>query len=221
MALARGRVVVGHFGRISGAIPVEGCPLTDDPRTKVTTIVADLGGPTSRRATAEELMPLVYDELRRLARGYMARERREHTLQPTALVHEAYMRLVDQSRVNWQGRTHFRAVGARIMRRILIDHARRHGGLKRGGEQQRVTLGESLLRPPDPDVDLPELLAVNEALDRLARLDERQARVVELRFFGGLTTAEIAEALEVSERTVQGDWAHGRAWLRRELSRGS
>jgi RNA polymerase sigma factor (TIGR02999 family) len=189
-----------------------------DSRTEVTTVVAGLGGLTGRRATAEELMPLVYDELRRLARGYMARERRQHTLQPTALVHEAYMRLVDQSRVNWQGRTHFRAVGARIMRRILIDHARRRDGLKRGGEQQRVTLGDSLLRPPDPDVDLPELLAVDQALDRLTRLDERQARVVELRFFGGLTTAEIAEALGVSERTVQGDWAHGRAWLKRELS---
>jgi RNA polymerase sigma-70 factor (ECF subfamily) len=193
--------------------------VTDDPRTKVTTVVAALEGRPDRRARAEELLPLVYDELRRLARGYMARERREHTLQPTALVHEAYLRLVDQSRVDWQGRTHFRAVGARMMRRILIDHARRHGGLKRGGERQRVTLGEALLRPPDPDVGLPELVAVDEALERLARLDERQARVVELRFFGGLTTAEIAEALGVSERTVQGDWAHGRAWLRRELAR--
>jgi RNA polymerase sigma factor (TIGR02999 family) len=107
------------------------------------------------------------------------------------------------------------------MRRILIDHARRHGGLKRGGDRQRVTVGEAILRPPDSDVDLPELLAVNDALDRLAGLDERQARVVELRFFGGLTTAEIAESLGVSERTVQGDWAHGRAWLKRELSRAS
>jgi len=163
-------------------------------------------------------MPLVYDELRRLARAFMARENRDHTLQPTALVHEAYLRLVDQSRVNWQGRTHFRAVGARVMRRILIDHARRREGLKRGGGQQRVTLGDSLLQPPDPDVDLPELLSLNDALDKLARLDERQARVIELRFFGGLTMSEIAEALGVSERTVGDDWKHGRAWLRRELS---
>jgi RNA polymerase sigma factor (TIGR02999 family) len=192
--------------------------LANDARIETTTIVASLGGMTRRRATAEELMPLVYEELRRLARGYMARERREHTLQPTALVHEAYLQLVDQSQVNWQGRSHFRAVGARVMRRILIDHARRRGGLKRGGDRQRVTLGDSLLRPPDPDVDLPELLALNDALDNLARLDERQARVVELRFFGGLTTTEIAEVLGVSERTVQGDWTHGRAWLRRELS---
>jgi RNA polymerase sigma factor (TIGR02999 family) len=195
--------------------------LTSDPRTEATAIVASLGGLTRRRVTAEDLMPLVYEELRRLARSYMARERREHTLQPTALVHEAYLQLVDQSRVNWQGRSHFRAVGARVMRRILIDHARRRGGLKRGGDRQRVTLGEAILRPPDSDVDLPELLAVNEALDKLAGLDERQARVVELRFFGGLTTAEIAEALGVSERTVQGDWAHGQAWLKRELSRTS
>lgn len=193
--------------------------MAKDAKDEATTIVAGLGsrsGPP--RATAEQLMPLVYDELRRLARGYMARESRDHTLRPTALVHEAYLRLIDQSRVNWQGRTHFRAVGARVMRRILIDHARRRGGLKRGGDLQRVTLGDSLLRPPDPDVDLPELLSLSEALDKLARLDERQARVVELRFFGGLTSAEIAEALGVSERTVQGDWAHGRAWLRRELS---
>jgi RNA polymerase sigma-70 factor (ECF subfamily) len=190
-----------------------------DSKDEATTIVAGLGSQTGRpRATAEQLMPLVYDELRRLARGYMARESRDHTLQPTALVNEAYLRLIDQSRVNWRGRSHFRAVGARVMRRILIDHARRRGGLKRGGDLQRVTLGDSLLSPPDPDVDLPELLALNDALEELAQLDERQARVVELRFFGGLTTDEIAETLEVSERTVGNDWKHGRAWLKRALS---
>jgi RNA polymerase sigma factor (TIGR02999 family) len=193
-----------------------------DSRDEVTSIVASLGGDTEvPKATAEELLPLVYEELRRLARSYMARENREHTLQPTALVHEAYLRLVDQTRVNWQGRSHFRAVGARVMRRILIDHARRRGGLKRGGDLQRVTLGDTLLRPPEPDVDLPELLAINDALDRLARLDRRQAQVVELRFFGGLTNAEIAEALGVSERTVGNDWKHGRVWLKRELSHRS
>ncbi len=194
--------------------------MASDSKTEVTTIVASLGSQTGRpQATAEQLLPLVYDELRRLARGYMARENRDHTLQPTALVHEAYLRRVDQSRVTWQGRSHFRAVGARMMRRILIDHARSRGGQKRGGGLQRVTLGDSLLRPPDPDVDLPELLALNEALDRLAGLDERQAQVVELRFFGGLTNVEIAEALGVSDRTVLNDWKHGRAWLKRELSR--
>jgi RNA polymerase sigma factor (TIGR02999 family) len=190
-----------------------------DAREEATTLVASLGSRTGHpRATAEQLMPLVYDELRRLARGFMARENRDHTLQPTALVNEAYLRLVDQTRVDWRGRSHFRAVGARVMRRILIDHARRRGGPKRGGGLKRCTLGDSVLSPPDPEVDLPELLALNDALDGLARLDERQARVVELRFFGGLTTAEIAEVLGVSERTVGGDWKHGRAWLRRELS---
>ena len=194
-------------------------PVAEDPRADATTIVAGLGGRSGDpRATAEQLMPLVYDELRGLAKAFMAREKRDHTLQPTALVHEAYLRLVDQTRVDWRGRTHFRAVGARVMRRILIDHARRREGLKRGGGRQRVTLGDSLLRPPDPEVELPDLLAINDALDKLARLDERQARIVELRFFGGLTMAEIAEALGVSERTVGEDWKHGRVWLQRELS---
>jgi RNA polymerase sigma factor (TIGR02999 family) len=164
-------------------------------------------------------MPLVYDELRNLARAYMARENRGHTLQPTALVHEAYCRLIDQSQVAWQGRTHFRAVGARMMRRVLIDHARRRDGLKRGGGMQRVTLGDAILRPLDPEISLPELLSLNDALEELGRLDGRQARVVEMRFFGGLTMAEIAGALGVSERTVADDWKHGRAWLRLELSR--
>lgn len=170
------------------------------------------------RRKAEELLPQVYDELRRLARGYMARENRGHTLEPTALVHEAWVRMADQSRVDWQGRTHFRAVGAQMMRRVLIDHARKREGQKRGGGLQRVTLGDTLLRPPEAEVDLPELLALDDALGRLADLDERQARVVELRCFGGLTHAEIAETLGVSERTVGSDWKHGRAWLRRELA---
>jgi RNA polymerase sigma factor (TIGR02999 family) len=195
--------------------------MAQDRRDEATTLVATLGTRTgSPRATAEQLMPLVYDELRQLARAYMARESRNHTLRPTALVHEAYLRLIDQSRVNWQGRTHFRAIGARMMRRVLIDHARRRGGLKRGGGLKRVTLGDSLVSPPDADVGLPELLSLHDALEELARLDERQARVVELRFFGGLTTPEIAEALGISERTVGNDWKHGRAWLQRRLSGG-
>jgi RNA polymerase sigma factor (TIGR02999 family) len=193
--------------------------VSDDARSRATAILATLGDKETRReVSADELMPLVYDELRRLARGFMARERRDHTLQPTALVNEAYLRLVDQTRVDWRGRTHFRAVGARVMRRILIDHARQHGSAKRGGGQQRVTLGESLLRSADPELDLTELLNLNEALGRLRELDERQAQVVELRFFGGLTTEEVAEELGVSKRTVEGDWTHGRAWLKRALT---
>jgi RNA polymerase sigma factor (TIGR02999 family) len=193
--------------------------VSDDARSRATAILATLGDRETRgEVSAEELMPLVYDELRRLARSFMARERRDHTLQPTALVNEAYLRLVDQTRVDWRGRTHFRAVGARVMRRILIDHARQHGSAKRGGGQQRVTLGESLLRSADPELDLTELLNLNEALGRLRELDDRQAQVVELRFFGGLTTEEVAEELGVSKRTVEGDWTHGRAWLKRALT---
>ena len=194
--------------------------MTKDPRARATEILTELERDGVRSGpSAEELMPLLYDELRRLARGFMARERRHHTLQPTALVHEAYLKLVDQSRVDWRGRTHFRAVGARVMRRILIDHARRHGSAKRGGGGQRVTLGESLLRSADPELDLEELLSLNEALDRLRAIDERQSQVIELRFFGGLSVEEVAESLGVSRRTVEADWTHGRAWLKRELSR--
>ena len=194
--------------------------MSQDARSLATAIVAGLADRTgNEQASAGELMPLVYDELRRLARSFLLRERRDHTLQPTELVHEAFVRLVDQSRVDWRGRTHFRAVGARVMRRILVDHARKHGSAKRGGGWLRITLGESLLRSSDAELDLAEVLSLNDALDRLRRIDEREAQVVELRFFGGLTGAEVAEVLGVSSRTVEGDWMHGRAWLRRELSR--
>jgi RNA polymerase sigma factor (TIGR02999 family) len=194
--------------------------MTEDARSRATDILASLGERAgAEKVSAGELMPLVYDEMRRLARGFMNRERREHTLQPTALVHEAYLRLVDQSRVDWRGRTHFRAVGARVMRRILIDHARQHGSAKRGGDLQQVTLGEPLLRSSDAELNLVEVLSLNEALERLRGIDEREAQVVELRFFGGLTCAEVAEVLGVSKRTVEGEWMHGRAWLKRELTR--
>ena len=156
-----------------------------------------------------------------LARAYLGRERPGHTLQPTALVNEAYIKLVDQTQVDWQGRTHFFAVGARVMRNLLIDHARGRGRAKRGGAWHRVTLAESLTPFTRGELDVDQLLALNEALERLAELDERQGRVVELRFFGGLTVPEVATVLGVSTRTVEGDWTHARAWLRRELSRGA
>jgi RNA polymerase sigma factor (TIGR02999 family) len=162
---------------------------------------------------------MVYDELRRLAARYLAGERPGHTLQPTALVHEAYIKLVDLTRVDWQGRTHFFAVGARVMRNLLIDHARGRGRAKRGGNLQRVTLVGNVQPFGGADLDLDRLLVVDEALQRLAELDERQARVVELRFFGGLTVPEVSHFLGVSQRTVEGDWTHARAWLLRELSR--
>ncbi len=195
--------------------------MASDLRTHITQILNDLEGGTLETAPdACELMPAVYDELRRLARGYLRRERSDHTLQPTALVHEAYLRLVDQDRLRWQGRTHFFAVGAQMMRRLLVDHARKRGRAKRGHDWQRVTLDHAVTpllgRALTPD----ELLGLDLAIEKLATLDQRQARIVELRFFAGLEVAEVAEILGVSKRTVEGQWTHARAWLRRELSAG-
>ena len=168
-------------------------------------------------SVAARLLPLVYDDFRALALRHLARERAGHTLQPTALVHEAYLKLVDQTRVNWQGRTHFFAVGAQAMRRILVEHARSRRREKRGGDRQRVELDEGAALAPERGVDL---LDLDEALKRLEALDERQARVVELRFFGGLNMVEVAQALGVSKRTAEGDWRMARAWLHRELAAG-
>jgi RNA polymerase sigma factor (TIGR02999 family) len=169
-------------------------------------------------AAAAELIPLVYDQLRGLAREQLRRETSGQTLQPTALVHEAWLRLIGQTRVDWRGRAHFYAVAATMMRRVLIEGARARKRLKRGGgEGRRLTLEPSLaLAPASQEVDLLEL---DEALTKLARLHERQARVVELRFFSGLSVEETAHALEVASRTVEDDWAIARAWLRRELGR--
>jgi RNA polymerase sigma-70 factor (ECF subfamily) len=166
----------------------------------------------------EKLTPLVYQELRRLARRYMAGERSDLTLQTTALVHEAYLRLVDSSRVRWQNRAHFFAVSARFMRRILVDFARSRRNLKRGGALRFVPLDAAA------DVGLqrnPDLIALDVALDSLAALDARQAQVVELRFFGGLTVEETAEALGVSPGTVRRDWSLAQAWLHLELAKGN
>lgn len=165
-----------------------------------------------------ELAELVYGPMRRLAGAYLQRERPGHTLQPTALVHEAFLKLVDQERVDWRGRSHFFAVGAQMMRRILIDHARARQRSKRGGNRLRVTLTGLAATDADSEVDEGQLLALHEALDKLASLDARQARVVELRFFAGMTAAEVAEALGISKRTADSDWAKARAWLEKELS---
>jgi len=161
-------------------------------------------------------MPLVYNELRRLADHYLRQERQDHTLQPTALVHEAYLKLIDQTRVDWQNRAHFFGVAAQVMRRILVDHARRHRASKRGGFQQKLTLDEAIDYSQSRDVDL---VALDDALNALARLDARQSRIVELRFFGGLTIEETAEALDIAPATVKVDWSMAKAWLRREISR--
>ena len=164
----------------------------------------------------DKLTPLIYRELRRLARQYMARERVGHTLQTTDLVHEAYLRLVDQRRVRWQNRSHFYGVAAQLMRRILVDHARRHNRVKRGGGAAMVSLDEAAVVSRQSDVDL---LALDEALNRLAKIDQRKARIVELRFFGGLEVEETAAYLKISEITVMRDWKLAKAWLHRELER--
>jgi len=164
---------------------------------------------------AERLMSIVYDDLRHLAGNYLRRETPGHTLQPTALVNEAFLKLVDQTRVNWQGKTHFFAVGAEIMRRILVDHARAKKRQKRGGDRQRIALHDDVKISTQGDEDV---LAVDEAIVKLAKRDLRQAKIIELRFFGGLTVSEVAEVLGVSKRTVEAEWTMIRAWLRRELS---
>jgi RNA polymerase sigma factor (TIGR02999 family) len=162
----------------------------------------------------ERLMPLVEAELRRLARGYMGRERRGHTLQATALVNEAFLRLTDAQRIRWHDRAHFLGISARLMRRVLVDHARARGYLKRGGGAQRVTLPEGLVALPDPALDV---VALDRALDALARVDDRKSRIIELRFFGGLSVEETAEVLHVSPDTVKRDWRLAKLWLLREL----
>ena len=160
------------------------------------------------------LLPLVYDELRRLAAAYLRRERPGQTIQPTALVHEAYLRLLKDKPDRWQNRAHFCAIAAHSMRQILIERARARGALKRGGVQARVTLDEGLLAADSPHIDL---LALDEALQRLEAIDPEQARLVELRFFGGLTIEETAEAMDISAATVKRHWTVARAWLAREL----
>ncbi len=167
------------------------------------------------RSAESRLMPLVYNELRRVARRYLRSERPDHTLQPTALVHEVYLRLVGQHEVAWQNRAHFFGVAAQLMRRILVDHARARQAEKRGGHQQKVPLNEVLEYAADKSA---ELVALDGALDRLAKRDPRQARIVELRFFAGLTEKEAAEVLGISVRTVKRDWGVARAWLYREIN---
>lgn len=164
----------------------------------------------------DRLMPLVYDELRRLAASYMRRERPDHTLQPTALLNEAYLRLVDQTRIAWQGRAHFFGIAAQMMRRILLDHARQLKAAKRGSGGSKLPLEAALGEPERQDVDV---IALDEALTRLEELDPRQSRVVELRFFAGLEVNEVAEVLGISRATVNREWAIARTWLYREISR--
>ena len=174
----------------------------------VTRLLLDWSGGDER--ARDEMLPLVYDELRRLAALYLLRERRDHTLQPTALVHEAYLRLVDQRQVNWKNRAQFVGLAAVMMRRILVNHARGRAAGKRGGDLQKVPLGDADGPGTPPDVDV---IVLHDALDQLAAIDARKSRIVELKFFGGLTTSEIAEVLQLSPATIERDWSFARAWL--------
>jgi RNA polymerase sigma factor (TIGR02999 family) len=174
-----------------------------------------LGEWDNRSPQVEELLfPLVYDELRKIARAHLRRERSDHTLQPTALVNEAYLRLVDQDRVEWKGRAHFFGIASQMMRRILVDHARKRNAARRGAGAARVTLDEGLVAGERRSIDL---VALDGALDRLAEVDPDQGRLVELRFFGGLTIDETSAVMGVSPATVKREWATARAWLYREL----
>jgi RNA polymerase sigma factor (TIGR02999 family) len=179
----------------------------------ITRILQDSRGGANPGAT-DRLVEALYPELRKVARALMRRERRDHTLQPTALVGEAFLRLVDQTRIEWQDRAHFLGVAARLMRQILVDHARRHAAAKRGAGVRRVTFDEGLGRGLPKEI---EILALHEALTRLSEIDPRGAQVVELRVSGGSTVEEIARTLGVSKRTVDDDWAVARMWLAREL----
>jgi RNA polymerase sigma-70 factor, ECF subfamily len=165
----------------------------------------------------EALFPLVYNELRNLAAHYLRQERASHTLQATALVHEAYLRLVDQTSINWQNRAHFFSVAAQVMRHILVDHARGHLRAKRGGGESRLSLDEAVSFFAERDVNL---VALDDALNALAQLDPQQSRIVELRFFGGLTIDEVAEVLQISPATVSREWSLAKMWLHREISQG-
>ena len=183
------------------------------PQPSITELL--LESSRGNKAALDELMPLVYKELRRLAESHLEHEREGHTLQATALVHEAYLRLVDQQNVDWKNRAQFFALAATMMRRILVNHAEAHHAAKRGGHQTKLALDDVISFFQEEKVDL---LALDEALERLARLDERQAQIVELRFFGGLTVDEAADVLQMSPATVKREWRMAKTWLARELS---
>lgn len=188
--------------------------MADQASEDVTALLSDSvnGDPTA----ASKLFPLLYDELRRLALSYMKRERSDHTLQPTALVHEAYIKLVQRGSLDWKGRAHFFGIAARVMRTVLIDHARAHLREKRGGGQSPIPMDEVFIFSPEKSH---ELVRLEQALERLTKIDPRQGKIVELRFFGGLTVEQTADLLEISPKTVKRDWSMAKAWLHGELKR--
>ena len=180
---------------------------------QVTQLLVAWGG--GDQAARDELMPLVYEELRRLAHQFIRRERPGHTLQTSALLNEAYLRLVDQKNIHWQDRAHFFGIAARLMRQVLVDYARKRGYAKRGGDAHRVALDEALIVSEERAADV---VALDDALKSLAEIDPRQSQIVELRFFGGLSIEETAEVLAVSPGTVMRDWTLAKAWLRRAVT---
>lgn len=185
--------------------------MSEEPK-EISLILKNWSG--GKRESADALLSLVYDELRRIARQYLRKERSDHTLQPTALVHEAYMKLIDISDVSWQDRAHFFAVASNVMRHILVDHARARATDKRGGEARHIALEDAISLSDEPDIDL---LALDEALKQLATFDEQQSKIVELRFFGGLTIEETARVLGISPATIKREWTMAKAWLFRRM----
>ena len=179
---------------------------------EITQILQDWNG--GNADAKERLLPFVYDELRRQARFLMSGERADHTLQPTALVHEAFMRISERSGIDWQNRSHFYGIASRLMRQILVDHARTHGAAKRGGNAIHFSIDDL---PIPVEERATSLVYLNDVLERLEKLDEQQAKIVEMRFLGGMTNSEIAETLDISERTVTRDWQTSKLWLYREL----
>jgi len=188
-----------------------------DPNTRANVTQLLIGYGKGDRTALDEMLPLVYSELKRLASYYLSRERSGHTLQTTALVHEAYMRLVDQQHVDWKNRAHFLGLAAEMMRRILVNHARDRAAAKRGGGAKRISLSMVGEVGEQPDIDL---IALDQALTELAALDARKSRIVELKFFGGMTTEETAEVMEISVATVEREWVVARAWLYRAVAGG-
>jgi RNA polymerase sigma-70 factor (ECF subfamily) len=214
------KVAYSHRGIEIGAVALwRRLSMADPDRNAITQILAGLKGRGEpSRAAADRLFEAVFDELRRLAGGLMNRERAGHTLQATALVNEAYIRLVDDSKIDWRNRAHFFGIAARAMRQILVDHARQRAAGKRGGGWRRVTLDDGVALTDQPDI---EILDLDRVLTELAGMDERMARVVELRVFAGMSVEETAHILGVSVRTVHNDWRVAKMWLARQLSEGT
>ncbi len=185
-----------------------------EPQQNVTELL--LSWSNGNKEALDKILPIVYEELRKQASRYLRRERAGHTLQTTALIHEAYIRLVDQRNVRWQNRAHFFGISAQMMRRILVDHARAKGRAKRGGSEIRVSLDGANLIAKGTELDI---VALDEALERLEQIDLQQSKIVELRFFSGLTVEETAEVLKISPATVKRDWSMAKAWLHREVTR--